>query len=121
MTDIVIYADKAIDLLREVVKGKEGFVYTEGRAGSCYYQEGGGPSCLVGVALFSAGAPLSFLEWADENGGAAEYLSVANYPGIRITDDAANVFQAAQSVQDNGMDWATALTEAERRYAEVTA
>jgi hypothetical protein len=108
---------RALVLLRQVVAGREDFVYHVGESERCLYMQGGEPSCVVGHALALAGIPLS--EIAGLDGGDDPEASV---PAQDLSDvlesvapAAAWLFGAAQEAQDAGQPWRVALAAAEER------
>lgn len=115
----MIDGTKALDLLRQAVKGREDFVYKRigslpsGFGGHCaYFTPDGEPSCLVGTALAVEG--LTSDEADGENAGnvdaLVEHLRCGDW---EITEDATAVFEEAQIAQDGGETWGTALHRAE--------
>lgn len=116
MSDVIrIDKDRALQLLREVVQGREDFVYEAPPDGSdrprCVYADGDCPSCVVGHAMSWAGATPEQVRQMDEaKDGGIDLLKV---PWLDLNDEARAVFFAAQQLQDNGKTWGAALAAAE--------
>ncbi|MFC5112650.1 hypothetical protein ACFPN7_01690 [Amycolatopsis halotolerans] len=92
----------------------------EGNLPVCAYQRGGCPSCLVGTALAYAGVTVDELRAMDAAGFAGiGALYMGDRLPIEMTDDAVDVFQAAQTAQDIGHTWGTALKRAREEAAEL--
>lgn len=107
---------RAIELLREVVAGKEDFVYEapDPELKLCVYTYGGACSCLVGHALLKAGYDIEQIRALDvvRDGLPTGAGDIPNHlPDV--THAAADIFDAAQAVQDNGQTWRNALDSAE--------
>jgi hypothetical protein len=122
-----ITADKAIELLREAVAGKEDFVYQspDGDDASnpnfyCEYAKDGCPDCLIGVCLHNAGVSVEQLEHLPANRVYDQEVRalLAGY-GYPLEPPAVEVFGAAQAMQDSGKPWGEALADAERVYKTV--
>lgn len=107
--------EQFISALREVVKGKEDFVYikvkpadnTDGVVSPCrYFDHNGNPSCLIGQALFKCGIVVP----AALEGAAAPRV-------LRELTDTSEVVQVAagraQAAQDTGAPWGVALNDFE--------
>lgn len=86
-----------------------------GSGNACRYQYLGHPSCLIGHALFRAGATMTSLEMLDRHGASARAIPDRAY-NLDVSEDASRVFQAAQNVQDGGDTWGAALENARRKY-----
>jgi hypothetical protein len=99
--------DDAIELLQEAV-AERGDGYVDRNAG--FYVSHGRPSCLVGLALVKAGVSVAALS-------DCEGWSAVGLPGRLpiLTHRAAEVFQAAQNLQDSGQPWGDALIAAKER------
>lgn len=118
---ITINKRDAIRLLRQVVKGKESFVYNTTGVGTCEYvnKETGKPSCLVGHALRAAGVrpvQLSRMDDPPVMGGYVQNTAIDSVElpkTLHLTPAAITVFAAAQSAQDTGESWGEALAKAE--------
>ena len=124
MTEAIeIDSAKAITLLREVVKGKEEYVYKRpvGSSGpACVYQANGEPSCVVGKALFKVGVTADELDAMDRTGVHTGINSVTLPERVSLTNDARAVFAAAQEKQDRGTEWGIALRAAEECYLSLS-
>jgi len=107
----------AIRLLREVVKGKEDFIYISER-GRCFYTKGDCPSCLIGYALVRGGVPIEMVKLLDNNSISSEDADAIPMIIKGVTQEAAHVFNAAQVVQDDDHTWGEALDAAEDYYRE---
>jgi hypothetical protein len=117
MTEITIDLDRAKELLEEVVKGNEDFIYAPpADENACVYQHEGKPSCVVGQALFKAGVTPEELERMDDQG----IIKIATLPDrVTLTDEARDYFDIAQSIQDTSRDtWGYALQAANDYYSE---
>lgn len=122
-----ITADKAIELLREAVAGREDYVYehpdeTEDNPDvGCAYMHGEQPGCLIGVALHKAGVPLSVLATLNANHiNSIDVVSQLGAAGYTFGDGALRILLAAQLMQDERHPWSVALGRAELRYKEHT-
>ena len=113
-----IDARRALELLIDIVdQYGEDTVYEKvpldnGNMG-CRYEREGAASCLIGRALYRAGAPLGFLAHIDLYGVSARMLPCHTN---QVDTDAAEVFQAAQGIQDAGETWGKALRGARSWY-----
>jgi len=125
MTQIVIDAERAIELLRNRVQGNEDFVYPrlDGDL-SCKYESDGCPSCLIGCVLFDTGVSVEDLKNMDLlyekmiDTDIGSLYALDNLPSnVRITRQAVDIFSAAQSAQDTGLSWGKALEKAEMQYS----
>lgn len=86
--------------------------------GRCTYTEDEAPSCLVAQALYRLGVPLTTLADFDRQAfGSIMYVMLPE--GLTIDADAREVFGAAQTVQDGGARWNTALIEAQHKADEL--
>jgi hypothetical protein len=117
-------ARRALELMIDIVdQYGEDTVYEKvdnliGNAKSCRYEFHGHPSCLVGMALHRAGAPLSVLEYLDTVGAPADRI---HHTVSDVDSGAAQVFQAAQEIQDGGHRWGDALEKAKMKYEYLKA
>jgi hypothetical protein len=128
---VVIDAPRALELLREVVEGKEDYVYWNfdevNDAKKCRYFVDGQPSCLVGHALVRAGVANNFpLAWNAQGIIGVERLLREKGGDFQLTREAAMVFMAAQECQDAAEDyddrdhsWGESLRAAEDMYQIV--
>lgn len=124
--NLEIDSKKALDLLREAVKGNETFVYKYfEEAPSCRYQHEGNPSCLIGKVLNLAGVPVFELDLMDAipepdetDGqiviGGSSINEVTLPEGVVLTPKAMTTLATAQSYQDLGFTWGRALQAAEK-------
>lgn len=116
-----ITATRAIELLEGAVRLRgEDYVYKPTPAGRCLYvhQRNGAiePGCLIGLALSLAGVPLeSLTEWDDWHSPTADVMS----PAFGASEEAADIFNVAQSVQDTFGSWGEALAAARRKLSEL--
>lgn len=109
---------RALELMIDIVDAAgDDFVYekllVEGRGLVCRYVADGRPSCLVGQALFRAGATVETLEMFDSLDLPAK--SMANVES-HVTSRAAWVFSTAQEAQDSGETWGVAVERAKKTY-----
>lgn len=108
---------RALELLIDVVDAAgEDVVYQKIWVNGdfkCRYAVNERPSCLVGQALFRAGATVETLELFDRMDLPAK--NMANMEG-HVTARAARVFSAAQEAQDSGKTWGVALESARVVY-----
>lgn len=108
--------DRALDLLRRVVEGREDYVYQRLTDGSgedvCAYFDltTGQPSCLVGHVLAEVGVTLDTLPDRHNVGSGIHHLDV---PGVEMTRGARRVLSAAQRAQDRGTPWGEAAARAQ--------
>ncbi|WP_037355444.1 hypothetical protein [Amycolatopsis orientalis] len=115
---------KALELLERAVKEKGADylyprTYTAGLP-VCAYERNGKPSCLVGTALSYTGVTVEQLREMDAAGYASfARLYMDDRLPVELTDDAVDVFQAAQTAQDIGDIWGTALEKAREEAAEI--
>lgn len=122
-----ITADKAIELLREAVIGREDYVYAhpdetpDNTDLGCAYTHGDQPGCFIGVALHIAGVPIEVLTALPANhihsGDVVEDLDKA---GFTFDDGALHVLMCAQLAQDDREPWKVALERAEHAYKNPT-
>jgi hypothetical protein len=130
MTPNIITAEKALEALREVVSGKEDHIDPGSvPGGKCLYaifDEGADrvvPSCIVGTALHSRGVPAGVLASMNRCGSVEEVYSNAEEfdAYFVLTGGAFEVLQAAQTAQDTGRTWGTALEIAEDLWYAIQA
>ena len=134
MGELKVYTAKdAIEELRRIVKGNEGFVYTQGEhcqdVGYCLnwlrvedepegddgvYRTRWEPSCLVGHVLTNWGFPEDKKRHTTVSGPGQCARAAKTVGAFQITADAVSVLGEAQSAQDNGLTWGQALERAER-------
>lgn len=128
---IEINRAKAINLLEQVVdlRGRD-FRYQQEEkvitipeevepvsVGGCWYELNGAPSCGVGVALHLAGVPLTVLDTMDQRPGdtcIGDVSWILEDNGLRLTQEALNVFEKFQSYQDLDSTWGDALDAARK-------
>jgi hypothetical protein len=118
---ITINKDRALELLQQVVRGKEDYKYV----GACVYKSDRNPSCLFGHALAAAGVSIYEIDKLDRDCGTIDNLHVAqegsSYTyGFDLTWGAIEVFRAAQNKQDFGAPWGRALKAASKVHDEYT-
>ena len=111
----------AIAALREVVQGREDFVYTdspdcENNVCVNWLRDGDGwrPSCIVGHVLTMWGFPEEDKVHCQVRGPSG---TLAVQDEIDTTPDVLAILGVAQGSQDNGSTWGEALGRAETRYA----
>lgn len=109
---IHIDADKALELLEDVVteKGAD-FVY-EAPGGGCLYVNGNQPSCLVGHALVRAGVSIEVLSKLDGTRGSVPISSADLSDAATLSEAASYIFSVAQDLQDGDNTWGYALDKA---------
>jgi hypothetical protein len=134
---------RALQLLRDVVRGRENHVDPGALTGACAYgamddESNPTPGCIVGHAVYATGLPLRVLDLMDNLGsvnsvyGSLEEFKVESfqYPHIRsvvaelseelsLTRDATAIFSSAQGVQDNAGTWGEALFAAEESFNRI--
>jgi hypothetical protein len=129
---IEIDEHRAIALVREVVAGNEDHIYEykpdlvggdDGGPSACVYEYNGSADCLIGQALYKAGAPIEVLRRLNECGAIYSHMvkPLLEEFDIFLTPQAIDVFSAAQGCQDQGDTWGEALRVAERRYSSIEA
>jgi hypothetical protein len=140
---VKIDGPKAIQLLRDVVRGREDHIDENSRTGSCAYGSMGDdsnpiPGCIVGHAVHAAGLPMRVLDLMDSLGsvtsvydaleefksGAVEDPEIVNEATelgaeLELTTTAAGIFRSAQDVQDHVGTWGEALAAAEKRFDRI--
>ena len=113
---ITIDKQQAIDLLNKAVKiNGEDYIYPGAKTISCYYAKDGAPSCIVGYAISNLSADLfSKLAAYENNEGPSEmgemYKSFLKGEGVEMTDEALAIWKAAQTEQDMGARWGSAVS-----------
>jgi len=119
VTEIVIDEDRALELLRNRIRGNEDFVYQR-HEDMCFYIYDGCPSCLIGQVLHDAGVSIEDLSIMDgniENGYdtdiASLYLERLLPDNLSLTWPAIQIFVFAQGEQDKGISWGQVLTDLE--------
>lgn len=130
---IEINAQRAVELLREVVAEKGADHVIPSGAGCLYYLRGGDPirggavpSCIVGHALAKLGVDL-----ADAVGGRNSTPifhdvllgTLREKAGVHLSPEAVQVWYIAQKRQDERETWGVALEHAEHTaasFAETT-
>jgi hypothetical protein len=138
---VKIDGPKAIQLLRDVARGREDHIDENSRTGSCAYgsmddESNTGPGCIVGHAVNAAGLPMRVLDLMDTLGDVISvYDALDEFKNGTVTIDvdattelgaeldltraAADIFDAAQSEQDFGATWGEALYAAEKRHNHI--
>lgn len=106
---ITITADEARELLQRAVNEKGAdYVYPE-RFNCRYFNEDGGPSCIVGHVLDYKGLTLDDVPGVENT---AALLTIRGDGVIKCDDLTSRALQEAQNVQDCGEPWGYALAEA---------
>lgn len=114
---IEISDERIIELMHEVVEGKEDFVYRPTSGDGCMYLrygEHGVPtgegSCLVGQVLIKAGVPVEALALHEGNGAHAILEGgEGNHQVAVVSETARHALAAAQEKQDSRWTWGDAL------------
>lgn len=130
MTVEKLTADRAIELLREVVAEAGGdFVYKneEGYRNICWYWHSGAgkPGCVVGRVLHRHGwsqADLVKIEGLAIEVAENTHEELGDSLGFihgNVTEDAQRVLRVAQMAQDDGSPWGEALAKAELAYRGI--
>jgi hypothetical protein len=118
MAPINVTAEKVLETLREVVAERPDYVYEapEGYTAATwvagFYVHGDVPGCVVGHVLNRLGVPLEHLalvEGRDAYKVADWFLNITDPDGAM---DVEHVLSVAQSRQDRGDSWGTALEAA---------
>lgn len=111
MTKRPITVRRVKNAMEKAVREKgRNYVYVRGESGWCEYVRDGAPSCLVGHALFYLGIPLSRLQEVEgdvpgvDGGPMADLLNEYEVP-----EEVRGALNYAQSQQDAGRSWGTAL------------
>lgn len=112
-------AEQVLDTLAQVVSGKEDYVYRldqrdqHGSVECNYAEDDGSPSCIVGHVA-AALDPHLFRDLAEgeREGDSFSVMSASHYFRSHFEDRALETLQAAQSAQDEGLSWGTALIDA---------
>lgn len=122
-----ITADKAIELLREAVIGREDYVYAhpdetpDNTDLGCAYTHGDRPGCFIGVALHIAGVSVQVLAALNANHiNSSDVVGRLSAAGYTLDVDAQHVLLAAQLAQDDREPWKVALERAEHAYKNLT-
>jgi hypothetical protein len=105
-----INIDNVIDVLKNIVEGKESYVDPRGVVTlPCRYaSDDDYPGCLIGQVYKSLGAYNDELAVMDKYGIITDVLNKGLCP-IPTTVEAADVMQRAQEQQDLGNTWGVAL------------
>lgn len=126
MTEIVIDAQRALELLRNKVHGNENFVYPYAGQ-TCVYVMNDCPSCLIGQVLADAGVSLKDLRVMDtireldiDTDIKSLYQADVLSEDLIITEEAVDIFRIAQIAQDQGQAWGDALANAENWWHNVS-
>jgi len=120
---IEIDGDQAVNLLKQVVEGKEDFIYTSPAIddGICLYIYEDEPSCGIGKALALAGVSIDSLKEMDGIGWATSIRALSERGtekyGFTLTVDAELVFSRFQRSQDSGTSWGFCLRQAVKNSA----
>ncbi len=115
-------ADQALELLERAVATRgEDFVYEKPEdAEFCVYVRDGKPDCLIGVVLSMVGWTNEELEVADSI-GTVSTLAIDTRWADRFSKDAVRILGSAQSAQDFGRAWGSALAKAREYAAQLPA
>lgn len=110
---------KAKQLLRDVVRGNESYVYrSEDHGDRCVYEYDGKPSCVVGQVLYRAGVSIDVLAELDDLDYSSfmddDPVDVLKEAGLTMTKPARNLLVMVQTRQDQGISWGSALAVAEK-------
>lgn len=119
--------DQAIATLRDVVNGREDYVYSapahqESPGATCFYvhtdAETGEsyPGCVAGHVLNRLGVPLSLLEVYEQTRVSTVVNSLAETPERHVPENVAylgHILDRAQQCQDTGGTWGESLRRAE--------
>lgn len=127
----IINAAKALDLLGEVVEGREDFVYfrvTDEGYGTCQYFADGQPSCIVGHVLAKVGIPVDDqVEWNSNSIKGVAARSDRPFGDVVFTIKALDILSSAQYEQDSAgapddevHNWGAALHSAKLRSIHST-
>jgi hypothetical protein len=117
---ISIDANRALDLLREVVAdigADHVYRHPDGKPAAevgeiCRYEVNGSPACIVGHALNRAGVGVDALHEMDEYEDGAAIATVES-DAVQIEPLARELLAVAQNKQDSGSTWGAALAAAE--------
>lgn len=116
---IEVTDQQVLETLREVVAGKEDYVYEPQQEGQsmCLYvheDEHGRktPGCLVAHALVRLGGSISGLEESEGSGP----LLASVKAGLSLEDASVEALVQAQVAQDSGYTWGEALRVAEAEF-----
>lgn len=123
---MILDADGAIRCLRTVVfeKGAD-YVYQSGSDGLCFNFRDGEPSCIVGHVFALLGLTAEKAEELGVDGArsvipSCQVLSQSDFDW-NFDNNAAEILNTAQGVQDYGWTWGEALAASERLYAQMVA
>ena len=112
--------------LREVVAGKEDFVYTTEHEECIYAEDDGSPSCVVGHVIARLDpellAKVAEGERFELESGEIAYNSdtvSGLFNAYGLPKGSGVVLRAAQKMQDAGVSWGEALELAEESYKMV--
>ena len=93
--------DVVVDLLDDIVAGKEGFIYNPGLKERCRYFDNGSPSCIVGHVIDWAGIEF------DPDFNVTSFHLIADHLGV-ANPLTVKMLREAQAKQDNGGTWGAA-------------
>jgi hypothetical protein len=114
MSDIhVITPPEVMELLTRVVEREGADVKRE-----CKYVVDGKAHCIAACVLVEAGMPLDV--FAEFEGKSVFYMGTRVLAGFTLTQDTAEILDAAQYEQDNNKTWGAALVAARGKFDEVT-
>lgn len=111
----LINARRALELLTDVVAGREDYTYPD-IYDVCRYVVDGQPSCVVGHVLHRAGWTIEELEYMDAPATLIIASILDEYEPDRITPGAARVLHEAQLTQDARDTWGESLEAARNVY-----
>lgn len=122
MTEISIDAERALELLRNRIRGNEDFVYPYARE-TCVYVMNDCPSCLIGQVLANAGVNVKDLKAMDSVSADTDIQSLYETKvlpeNLIISEEAVDIFRIAQTAQDQGQTWGQVLIAVEDWWQSV--
>jgi len=117
----VLNVDEVMATLRDIVAGKEDYIYKDVHDGCFYSDANGSPSCIAGH-VFKRLAPEAFVKIAgSEVSGNSFTVRVAfdRYDLGDIDGPECLVLRSAQVSQDRGETWGDALARAGEVYKRI--
>lgn len=111
----LINARRALELLTDVVAGREDYTYPD-IYDVCRYVVDGQPSCVVGHVLHRAGWTIDELEYMDDPATIVVAGILDQYEPDRVTARAATILAEAQLTQDARNTWGESLKDARNAY-----
>jgi len=107
--------ERLINEVRRLANERPNFVYNRPEFGSgpapCRYVHDGQPSCLVGCAAWNLGLINATIESTSMNVGGVVVLN--DELGFGLSNEHVDWLSTAQSLQDDGATWATAVESAD--------